>query len=49
MGRIVGPARGGCFTGGESKRHGDIRPEQLSGYTEGFGDTQGFGPTSTLN
>lgn len=36
MGGMVGPAQGGCFAGGESKRSGDIQPEELSGHAEGF-------------
>jgi len=45
MGGMAGPAQGGCSTGGESKRHEDIQPQQLSGHTEGLGDTQGVGFT----
>lgn len=43
---MVGPAQGGCFARVESKRHVDIWSQELSGHTEGLGDTQGLGLNS---
>lgn len=44
-GKDGGASSGRMLCWEESKRHGDIQPQQLSGHTEGFGDTQGVGPT----